>query len=137
MSELPSSGLTLICWSGQIPEAVQRQDSPAYNDGFVWIHGGKPAAAKAYAEQSRRDLVTFLRARAEEMVSGGLMFLLLKGRKDSDPTVQYDPDGVTMFGTQMEGVFNELISEVCISLLPDLASAIWHGHESAISLRAI
>ncbi|OAE22761.1 hypothetical protein AXG93_2035s1450 [Marchantia polymorpha subsp. ruderalis] len=103
----------LGCSSGpnSIPEAVQRQDSPAYNDGFVWIHGGKPAAAKAYAEQSRRDLVTFLRARAEEMVSGGLMFLLLKGRKDSDPTVQYDPDGVTMFGTQMEGVFNELISE--------------------------
>ncbi|BFI40684.1 protein MpIAMT1 [Marchantia polymorpha subsp. ruderalis] len=98
-------------WLSKIPEAVQRQDSPAYNDGFVWIHGGKPAAAKAYAEQSRRDLVTFLRARAEEMVSGGLMFLLLKGRKDSDPTVQYDPDGVTMFGTQMEGVFNELISE--------------------------
>ncbi|KAG6543514.1 hypothetical protein Mapa_015008 [Marchantia paleacea] len=98
-------------WLSKIPEAVQRQDSPAYNDGYVWIHGGKPAAARAYAEQSRRDLVTFLKARAEEMVSGGLMFLLLKGRKDSDPTVQYDPDGVTMFGTQMEGVFNELISE--------------------------
>ncbi|KAL2612938.1 hypothetical protein R1flu_024630 [Riccia fluitans] len=98
-------------WLSKIPDVVQRTDSPAYNSGYVWIHGGKSVVARAYAEQSRRDLLCFLKARAEEMVSGGLMFLVLKGRKDSDPTVQYDPDGSTMFGTHMEAVFNELIAE--------------------------
>ncbi|KAL3680172.1 hypothetical protein R1sor_023128 [Riccia sorocarpa] len=98
-------------WLSKIPDAVQRVGSPSYNSGYVWIHGGKSVVAKAYAEQSRSDMVCFLKARAEEMVSGGLMFLLLKGRKDSDPTVQYDPDGSTMFGTHMESVFNELIAE--------------------------
>lgn len=80
----------------------------------MWIHGGKPSVAKAYAEQAKKDMCEFLRARAEEMVSGGLMFLLLKGRKDANPTIQYDPNGTTMFGRHMEQVFNELVSDVRI-----------------------
>ncbi|CAM6104473.1 unnamed protein product [Calypogeia fissa] len=97
-------------WLSKIPEVVQEPHSPAYNDGFVWIHGGKELVAQAYAEQAKRDMCDFLRARAEEMVSGGLMFLLMKGRKDVNPTLQYDPNATTMFGRHMEEVFNELVS---------------------------
>lgn len=85
---------------------------PAYNKGFVWVHGGKEAVGKAYADQARSDVCEFLRARAEEMASGGLLFLLLRGRKNPNPTTQYDPDRSSMLGQPMEDVFNELVAEV-------------------------
>lgn len=49
--------------------------SPAYNKGQVWIQGANAAAAAAaYAEVARQDLLNFFTHRAYELAPGGLLF---------------------------------------------------------------
>ncbi|KAG0488702.1 hypothetical protein HPP92_007309 [Vanilla planifolia] len=72
--------LNSLHWLSRIPEAVLDRQSPAWNNGRVWIDGAKQEVVDAYAAQSEEDLDNFLLCRQSEIVEGGVLFLLMAGR---------------------------------------------------------
>ncbi|GKV43665.1 hypothetical protein SLEP1_g50929 [Rubroshorea leprosula] len=64
-----------IPWLSKVPEKVQDKSSPAWNKGRILYENCKEVEF-VYAAQFADDFDTFLKARAEEMVPGGLMVLL-------------------------------------------------------------
>ncbi|KAH9305129.1 hypothetical protein KI387_009533, partial [Taxus chinensis] len=96
-------------WLSQVPDGVQDPKSLAWNKGRVFIHRGSVEAANAYRLQFKSDFEDFLRARSEEMKSGGCMFLVCLGRTFQDPTNQ--GGGGILFGTYFELAWNDLVEE--------------------------
>lgn len=107
--------LSALHWMSRIPEAVLDKNSHAWNQGRAWIDGARNEVVEAYAKQSEEDLKAFLRCRAEEMVSGGLLFILMAGRSDSEhPENQLgDPDTKAKhpFTNVMDQAWNDLVKE--------------------------
>ncbi|KAL1566452.1 gibberellin A4 carboxyl methyltransferase [Salvia divinorum] len=68
----------------KVPEEISDIKSPAWNDGRIHYTnaGASPHVAKGYLEQFKRDMRAFLSARGEEIVKGGLMFLIIPGIAD-------------------------------------------------------
>ncbi|KAL0423980.1 UNVERIFIED_CONTAM: putative S-adenosylmethionine-dependent methyltransferase [Sesamum radiatum] len=66
-------------WLSQVPTAVADPNSPAWNKGRVHYLGARQEVVDAYSSQHAEDIETFLEARAQELVSGGLMVLVLSG----------------------------------------------------------
>lgn len=98
-------------WLSQVPALVEQEGSSAYNRGKVWINGNRAEIAKAYAEQSQKDLRQFFGARAHELASGGVMFLCAMGRPNSAaPEHQVSVDG-EYCGADFEAAWEDLISE--------------------------
>ncbi|XP_057810717.1 loganic acid O-methyltransferase [Salvia miltiorrhiza] len=64
-------------WLSQVPEPVADHMSPAWNKGKVHYTGAKQEVVEAYSYHYARDIKSFLEARAEELVAGGLMALLV------------------------------------------------------------
>lgn len=95
-------------WFSQVPAEILEKNSATWNKGNIFCHGGCRAVGEAYFLQFQRDFNTFLRSRAEEMVGGGRMFLLLLGRTPHDPTDQ-GPFGLAfkLLGT----ILNELVNQ--------------------------
>jgi hypothetical protein len=101
--------------SCQIPPEVTDPESELYNRGSTWILEGKPAIARAYAEQSKADFQKFLHSRAAELAPGGILQYFLLGRSDlADPTNQLTPERWDryIFGTDFENAWEDLIAEV-------------------------
>ncbi|XP_031263706.1 loganic acid O-methyltransferase-like isoform X1 [Pistacia vera] len=65
-----------IQWLSKAPDEVQDEGSLAWNKGRI-LQDGSEDVEKAYASQFADDMVSFLRARAMEIVPGGFMALLL------------------------------------------------------------
>ncbi|KAL0423960.1 UNVERIFIED_CONTAM: Loganic acid O-methyltransferase [Sesamum radiatum] len=66
-------------WLSQVPTAVADPNSPAWNKGRVLYLGARQEVVDAYSSQHAKNTETFLEARAQELVSGGLMVLVLPG----------------------------------------------------------
>ncbi|CAI9763567.1 unnamed protein product [Fraxinus pennsylvanica] len=64
-------------WLSEVPKEVVDPSSPAWNKGKILYYGDKNEVFNAYAAQFAKDLDSFLKARAEELVFGGLMALLV------------------------------------------------------------
>ncbi|KAL0296662.1 UNVERIFIED_CONTAM: Loganic acid O-methyltransferase [Sesamum radiatum] len=64
-------------WLSEVPKAVLDNTSPAWNRGKVHYFGAKREVCEEYANQYAKDIKSFLDARAEELVPGGLMALLV------------------------------------------------------------
>ncbi|KAL6505787.1 hypothetical protein OROHE_023166 [Orobanche hederae] len=64
-------------WISDVPEAVEDSTSPAWNKGKVHYTGARKEVFEAYSNHYANDMGLFLKARAEELVSGGLMALLV------------------------------------------------------------
>ncbi|CAI9777652.1 unnamed protein product [Fraxinus pennsylvanica] len=64
-------------WLSEVPKEVVDPLSPAWNEGKILYYGDKNEVINAYAAQYAKDFNSFLKARAEELVSGGLMALLI------------------------------------------------------------
>eukprot|EP00253_Pinus_taeda_P028023 PITA_28023 len=106
--------LSALHWMSRIPEAVLDKSSPAWNQGRAWIDGARKEVVEAYAKQSEEDLKSFLRCRAEEMVPGGLLFILMAGRSDEHPQNQLgDPYSRAKhpFTQAMDQAWNDLVKE--------------------------
>ncbi|KAL0463510.1 UNVERIFIED_CONTAM: Loganic acid O-methyltransferase [Sesamum latifolium] len=73
-------------WLSQVPKAVTDPTSPAWNKGNVYCGGGRQEVYDAYSSQYAQDIESFLEARAEELVSGGLMALLAPAL-----SIKFDP----------------------------------------------
>ncbi|XP_048140609.1 gibberellic acid methyltransferase 2-like isoform X2 [Rhodamnia argentea] len=107
--------LSALHWLSQIPEEVTDKSSPAWNKGRAWIDGAKEEVVEAYARRSEEDLDNFLRCRKEEIVEGGVLFMLMGGRPSSQqPCDQLgDPDSRDKhpFTTSMDRAWQDLLDE--------------------------
>ncbi|XP_019172984.1 PREDICTED: probable S-adenosylmethionine-dependent methyltransferase At5g38780 [Ipomoea nil] len=73
-----------LMYLSRLPKEIVDKNSPAWNKGR--IHYSTPGAAKevkeAYSGQFRQDVLTFLDARGDELVPGGLMVIIIVGIPD-------------------------------------------------------
>ncbi|KAH7560363.1 hypothetical protein JRO89_XS10G0005300 [Xanthoceras sorbifolium] len=77
--------LSALHWLSKIPDGVLDKRSAAWNKGRAWIEGAKKEVVEAYAKQAERDLEDFLSCRKEEIATGGVLFILMGGRPESQP----------------------------------------------------
>ncbi|KAH7532261.1 hypothetical protein FEM48_Zijuj04G0001100 [Ziziphus jujuba var. spinosa] len=107
--------LSALHWLSQIPDAVLDRRSAAWNKGRAWIDGAKKEVVEAYAKQSEEDLEDFLRCRKEEIVEGGMLFMLMGGRPGSQgPENQLgdaDSRAKHPFTISMDQAWQDLIDE--------------------------
>eukprot|EP01018_Ginkgo_biloba_P025489 Gb_06055 [translate_table: standard] len=96
-------------WLSQVPDEVQDKNSEAWNKHQIFVSNqGSRVVAEAYVRQFQKDFNTYLKARAQELVPGGRMFLLFLGRTCLDPMDQ----GISSLGWQMLGIaLNDLVSK--------------------------
>ncbi|KAL0734882.1 hypothetical protein Bca4012_011092 [Brassica carinata] len=105
--------LSALHWLSQIPEKVLEKGSRTWNKGKTWVEGAKKEVVDAYAEQSDKDLDDFLKCRKEEMVKGGVLFVLMAGRPSGSSSQFGDQDSRAKhpFTTTMEQAWQDLINE--------------------------
>ncbi|KAM5553792.1 loganic acid O-methyltransferase [Rosa sericea] len=79
-------------WLSKVPKDVEDKNSPAWNKGRIHYLGSTDEVVRAYKAQYSENMESFLRARAEELVYGGLMVLIIPGHPQGtplSPTVAY------------------------------------------------
>ncbi|KAI3875269.1 hypothetical protein MKX03_011153 [Papaver bracteatum] len=79
---------TSIQWLSQVPKEVLDIDSPAYNRGRIHCKNARHEVLEAYSAQYAKDIESFLHARAEEVVCGGLLVLIVPAVLDESPPSQ-------------------------------------------------
>lgn len=94
-------------WLSQVPSEVLEKNSVTWNKGKISAEGS-PAVGEAYLRQYQKDFNVFLRARAEELIPGGRMVLLLRGRTSRDPT---DQGMLAITWELLESGLNDLVSQ--------------------------
>ncbi|KAI3936928.1 hypothetical protein MKW92_013316 [Papaver armeniacum] len=68
-------------WLSQVPTGNES------HKGNVYIaKSSPPSVIEAYSKQFKKDFITFLKCRSEELIKRGRMVLTLLGRRSSDPT---------------------------------------------------
>ncbi|XP_021891297.1 probable S-adenosylmethionine-dependent methyltransferase At5g37970 [Carica papaya] len=66
-----------VHWLSKVPREVIDENSSAYNKDSIQCSGFNIEVAKAYASQFKNDLNNFLNVRAQELVPGGLMVIII------------------------------------------------------------
>ncbi|KAF8021164.1 hypothetical protein BT93_G1559 [Corymbia citriodora subsp. variegata] len=102
-------------WLQKLPEELLDANSPAYNKGRVYYTSAPGQVLDAYAAQFAKDAVMFLSARGKEVVSSGIMVLLMPGRASgiahsgvlSD--VMFDLLGLCLMDMAKEGKTSEAL----------------------------
>ncbi|KAJ4707015.1 S-adenosylmethionine-dependent methyltransferase [Melia azedarach] len=95
-----------VHWLSKIPKEIVDSKSPAWNKGNIQCTGFVKEVAEAYSTQFKKDMESFLNARVQELVPGGLMAIVLSGL----------PDGIRNSETA-EGKFYDFLG----SCLADMA----------------
>lgn len=109
--------LSALHWLSEIPKVVLDKTSPAWNKGRAWIEGANKEVVEAYAKQSEKDLQDFLVCRKEEIAKGGMLFILMAGRPESQPPENQLGDDADSrakhpFTTSMDQAWQDLLDEV-------------------------
>ncbi|KAK6134169.1 hypothetical protein DH2020_032119 [Rehmannia glutinosa] len=88
-------------WLTEVPKAVADRDSPAWNRGRVYCTRERKDVCDAYLNQFGNEVESFLEARAVEMVSGGLMAIIVPGEPEFwNPETEYTiPCEINLFGS--------------------------------------
>ncbi|KAM1105412.1 hypothetical protein FF1_002395 [Malus domestica] len=81
-----------IPWISRVPKEVVNKNSPAWNKGRIFYSDATDEVLRAYEAQNVEDMECFLNARAQEIVNGGLMVLIIPGRQDDTPHSQSLPN---------------------------------------------
>ncbi|XP_015882839.3 loganic acid O-methyltransferase-like [Ziziphus jujuba] len=68
-----------IHWLSRAPKEVVNKNSPAWNKGRIHYSNSGDEVVLAYKAQYDKDVQQFLQARAQEIVYGGLMVLIVPG----------------------------------------------------------
>ncbi|KAK6927902.1 SAM dependent carboxyl methyltransferase [Dillenia turbinata] len=66
-------------WLSRVPQEVVDKSSPAWNKGKIYCTGTSKQVSDAYFGQFKTDMDSFLNARAQELVIGGLLCLVMFG----------------------------------------------------------
>ncbi|KFK34730.1 hypothetical protein AALP_AA5G185300 [Arabis alpina] len=105
--------MSALQWLSQIPEKVMEKGSKTWNKGRVWIQGAEKEVVEAYAEQSDKDLDEFLKCRKEEIVEGGVLFMLMGGRPSGlvSQVTDHDSRHKLLFTTLMDQAWQDLVDE--------------------------
>jgi hypothetical protein len=74
-----------IQWLSRVPEAVVDRNSYAWNKGRIHYSNSTDEVIRAHETQYTKDMECFLHSRAQEIVHGGLMILMIPGRPDGTP----------------------------------------------------
>jgi hypothetical protein len=69
-------------WLSRVPKEIMDKTSTAWNKGKIHYTNAPKEVVDAYAAQYAMDMESFLCARAEELVVGGLMLLLISAVPD-------------------------------------------------------
>ncbi|KAI4357712.1 hypothetical protein L6164_001644 [Bauhinia variegata] len=69
-------------WLSKVPTEITDRTSSSWNKGRIHVKNAPKEVIDAYATQYKMDFEDFLHARAEELVSGGLMALLIPAAAD-------------------------------------------------------
>ncbi|ONI09282.1 hypothetical protein PRUPE_5G228800, partial [Prunus persica] len=72
-------------WLSRVPKEIVDIDSPAWNNGRIDYSNSTEEVVRAYEAQYAEDMECFLHARAQEIVHGGLMVLIIPGRPNGTP----------------------------------------------------
>jgi indole-3-acetate O-methyltransferase len=103
-------------WLSKVPQEVVDTKSPAWNKGSIQCSGTAKEVAKAYSAQFKTDMDNFLNARAQEIIGGGLMVIIIAGL----------PDGILMSQT-VAGIFNDFFGSCLIDMAKSVSNNIWLG----------
>lgn len=93
----------------KVPKDVVGSECTAFNKGRIVCTGDLKEVAEAYLAQYKKDMDNFLNARAQEIVEGGLMVILVPGL----------PNGVHLSQTSLG-----MISDLLGSCLMDMAKMV-------------
>ncbi|XP_022775871.1 probable S-adenosylmethionine-dependent methyltransferase At5g37970 [Durio zibethinus] len=91
---LPKSSLHLghcsysLHWLSKLPTELEDEHSPAWNKGRIHYTSAPQEVLNAYATRFAEDLNYFLNARAQEIVSGGMMVIIGSSIPDGMPYSQ-------------------------------------------------
>ncbi|XP_071731339.1 salicylate carboxymethyltransferase-like [Rutidosis leptorrhynchoides] len=93
-----------VQWLSQVPEMVMTNKENVYISAT-----SPPSVIRAYHEQFQRDFSTFLKCRAQELVSGGRMVLTTQGRRSDDSLYCYVWDllAIALNDMVIEGLIKE------------------------------
>uniref|UniRef100_A0A5B7AEZ5 S-adenosylmethionine-dependent methyltransferase n=1 Tax=Davidia involucrata TaxID=16924 RepID=A0A5B7AEZ5_DAVIN len=100
-------------WFSKVPEELLDKNSPAWNKGRIHYRSASNEVANAYAAQFEKDMKVFLDARAEEIVVGGMMVLIIPALPDELHQSQlpagllFDFLGSSLMDMVNEGLINE------------------------------
>ncbi|KAJ9552711.1 hypothetical protein OSB04_016756 [Centaurea solstitialis] len=104
-------------WLSQVPKEVLEKSSLAWNKGRVHYGGANEEVITAFRQQYVKDMDRFLKCRAEEVVSGGLVVVLVPGRPDGVPhsecigNVLFEVLGSCLLAMVKQGKIDEEILE--------------------------
>ncbi|KAG7981208.1 hypothetical protein I3843_05G221000 [Carya illinoinensis] len=98
-------------WLSRVPRQVMDEGSPAWNKGRIHYTNAPREVGEAYATWFAKDMESFLTARAQELVVGGLLALFVP----AIPDVMSNFD--TFRGTEMELLGSCLIDMVKVGLV--------------------
>ncbi|XP_038688838.1 S-adenosyl-L-methionine:benzoic acid/salicylic acid carboxyl methyltransferase 3-like [Tripterygium wilfordii] len=95
-------------WLSQVPPELTDKENPVINKGKIFISKtSPPAMMNAYRNQFLKDFSSFLKARSEEVVSGGRMVFTFVGRRTADPS----PDETCLLWDYLGLAFQDLVSQ--------------------------
>ncbi|XP_031379792.1 loganic acid O-methyltransferase-like [Punica granatum] len=102
-----------IHWLSRVPKELLDEGSPAWNKGRIHYTSAPENVGDAYKSQFAKDMRDFFNARGKEIVSGGLMALIMPGTQDGVPHsqvpsgVNYDLLGFSLMDMAKEGIIRE------------------------------
>ncbi|KAK2978450.1 hypothetical protein RJ640_023707 [Escallonia rubra] len=100
-------------WLSKVPEEVLNINSPAWNKGKIYYTSASDEVFNAYAAQFANDMNNFLNARAEQVVAGELVLLVMTAipdevhRSRSASGMVYDALGLCLMDMAHEGLISE------------------------------
>ncbi|KAI3463741.1 hypothetical protein Pfo_020404 [Paulownia fortunei] len=100
-------------WLSQMPREITDKNSRAWNKGRIYHLGAGEAVTNAYSRQHAMDLSKFLHARAQEVVPGGLLVLVLPARPNGVPhsrvlfSLMFDVLGACLMDLAKKGLIDE------------------------------
>ncbi|KAK9925792.1 hypothetical protein M0R45_023057 [Rubus argutus] len=104
---------TAIQWLSRVPKEVLDTNSPAWNKGRIHYSNSTDEVIRAHETQYSEDMESFLHARAQELVYGGLMLLTFPGRPSGTPHSDASPNvciqllGACLMDLVRKGVVSE------------------------------
>ncbi|KAI3940179.1 hypothetical protein MKW92_019676 [Papaver armeniacum] len=82
---------TALHWLSRVPKEIGDINSSAWNKGRIHYSNASKEVLQAYSAQYAMDMEAFLLARGHEIVSGGLMFILVPAIPDETLVSQTSP----------------------------------------------